>query len=210
MIAQGQEKLAWEANPRSRKWTPRVHKACPCCGEFFITTTYRISRGMGKYCSWACSNSAKTGRPNTKPGGVTVICQQCGTGFKSIQSRIKNGRGKFCSKACEGEYRSKHYTPWNKGRKWPGMTGENNPAWKGGTATEYELIKGGTEYKLWRKAVVTRDSYTCQGCGSKKNLHAHHILKFSDFPHKRVDISNGVTLCKTCHWKVHSKKETLQ
>ena len=181
MPARGQENLAWRtaANPRSHRWTAKVNKACPICGEVFATTEHRISRGMGKYCSRDCFNKSKIGTPTGRTNSVTVRCLECQSEFTVQKSRVMAGRGKFCSKSCNSAYRSKHDVPWNKGKKWPEMQGENNPAWKGGTATEYELIKGSSEYKLWRKAVVARDSFTCQGCGSKKNLHAHHILQFS-------------------------------
>ena len=192
---------------RNSRATEPVTKSCEYCGSTMQTTAYRISRGMGKFCGRECFDKSKIGKPSAKDGGISAQCKQCGVIFKTQKARIAAGRGKFCSKNCADVHRVGKYTPWNKGRPWPEMAQENNPSWKGGTATEYELIKGGFEYKLWRKSVLERDSYTCQSCGSKQSLHAHHILKFSDFPHKRVDISNGITLCKPCHWKAHGKKE---
>jgi len=57
-----------------------------------------------------------------------------------------------------------------------------------------------SEYFLWRRCVLERDEYACQACGVKtKYLQVHHILSWAKFPHKRYDISNGLTLCEKCH-----------
>jgi hypothetical protein len=41
----------------------------------------------------------------------------------------------------------------------------------------------------------------CQYCGTKFNLHRHHILYRS---HGGEDSdSNLITLCQKCHWRVH-------
>ena len=63
------------------------------------------------------------------------------------------------------------------------------------------------EYKAWRTAVFERDNYTCQHCGDNRggNLHAHHLKSFADFESLRYVVENGLTLCKDCHEKVHSK-----
>jgi 5-methylcytosine-specific restriction endonuclease McrA len=58
------------------------------------------------------------------------------------------------------------------------------------------------EMTLWRKAIFERDDFTCQKCGQRGGLlQAHHILGYEKFPHKRWDLSNGVTLCISCHKK---------
>lgn len=55
----------------------------------------------------------------------------------------------------------------------------------------------------WRKDVKERDNYTCQSCGNSDKLHAHHIKPKSAFPNLRHDLSNGITLCHTCHLEEH-------
>lgn len=61
-------------------------------------------------------------------------------------------------------------------------------------------------YKQWKSAVHGRDKYKCQVCGGKRNIEAHHIQKWADYPHLRFVVSNGITLCKKCHKKVANKE----
>ena len=82
---------------------------------------------------------------------------------------------------------------------------EKHPNWKGGITPENKRIRQSFEMNEWRKAVFERDNYTCQLCGDNKggNLRAHHIEKFNQYPNKRFDVDNGLTLCKDCHKLVH-------
>ena len=58
------------------------------------------------------------------------------------------------------------------------------------------------DYRLWRDAVFERDSFTCVKCGQVGGkLHADHIKPYSLFPELRFDVSNGRTLCVSCHRK---------
>lgn len=56
-----------------------------------------------------------------------------------------------------------------------------------------------TTYRHWRVDVLVRDNNTCQFCGAKKNLTAHHVVAASVDPTLRYDVRNGITLCRSCH-----------
>ena len=64
------------------------------------------------------------------------------------------------------------------------------------------------EYKEWRKAVFERDNYTCQHCLQRGcRLNAHHIMPFARYPELRFSVNNGISLCESCHKKVHRKEK---
>lgn len=54
------------------------------------------------------------------------------------------------------------------------------------------------------RGVFVRDNYTYQKCGYRgSNLNAHHLDGYHWCKELRSDISNGSTLCETCHVKFH-------
>lgn len=59
------------------------------------------------------------------------------------------------------------------------------------------------EYKSWRTAVLTRDSYKCVICRRGKPqvrvLQADHIKSWARHPEERYNVANGRTLCLRCH-----------
>ena len=118
---------------------------------------------------------------------------------KEIQEKIKNTCMKKYGVPC---YLNLDYS----GDK---IRGENSPVWKGGVS--YHRVERSTfEYLEWRKLVFERDGYTCKKCGSKSvKINAHHIFNWKDYPDRRYDIENGITLCEHCHiyfHKIYGKK----
>ncbi len=91
----------------------------------------------------------------------------------------------------------KEQIPWNKDKKFPEYSGINHWNWKNGKS---KRMLNTPEYKNWRTLVFQRDNYTCQECG-KTNcyLEAHHIKAWVEYPDLRFEVSNGKTLCKSCH-----------
>lgn len=114
--------------------------------------------------------------PQWTGSDIEVKCFQCGKMFGVRPWRLS--KAKFCGEGCYHSFRDK------------------------GITDEISLLRVTLEYKEWRRSVYRRDSYTCQNCGDDKSgLEAHHIKKFSDYPESRLDVNNGLTLCRKCHKK---------
>jgi hypothetical protein len=78
--------------------------------------------------------------------------------------------------------------------------GPDSNFWKGGTTDQAKVLRSSAEYRDWREKVFKRDDYTCQICDQRGGrLHPDHIKRFSVFPELRFELSNGRTLCESCH-----------
>lgn len=69
----------------------------------------------------------------------------------------------------------------------------------GSSKTERVLETNMKKLRHWRKRVFERDNYTCVKCGARGKLNADHIVRFVDDKSLRYEISNGQTLCISCH-----------
>lgn len=89
-------------------------------------------------------------------------------------------------------------------------SGENAYNWNGGYDNEKIKFRKTYEFKSFVKNVFKRDNYTCQCCHIKSQnqksiiLNAHHLDGYNWCEEKRVDVDNGITLCKECHDKFHN------
>ena len=93
-----------------------------------------------------------------------------------------------------------------RARGWNLRAGVSHPSWKGGLfrPSENQRMRWAPEVYQWRQAVWKRDSRTCRLCNeSGKELVAHHIYPWAEFPLMRICVSNGVTLCDNCHIWTH-------
>lgn len=66
------------------------------------------------------------------------------------------------------------------------------------------------EYKAWRNAVFRRDNYACIMCGLSRNIQAHHIKRFADYPELRYVVSNGATICRDHHLQVTGREQQYE
>lgn len=75
-----------------------------------------------------------------------------------------------------------------------------------GLSREREDLRSTPEGRAWRFDVMSRDGFMCCHCGDDRgsNLEAHHRKPWATHPHLRFELSNGVTLCKPCHWLAHA------
>lgn len=77
-------------------------------------------------------------------------------------------------------------------------------AWKTNMAArEYD-----DRYKTFRAAVLKRDKKKCQmpGCRRRSKLQVHHIATWAKSQEFRYEVSNGITLCRTCHGSIKNKE----
>lgn len=73
------------------------------------------------------------------------------------------------------------------------------------TDEEREISRNYPEYREWSCQVKIRDNYTCQKCNQVGyDLVSHHIENYRDNKKLRLDIDNGITLCKQCHIEFHT------
>ena len=140
-----------------------------------------------------------------KISGYFVECEHCGEMVEKSLERITRRKHNFCNKRCAYSFRIGNI-PWNKGTKgimpipWnKGMRTAKHP--KDKDYQEYRLC---SEYMDWRKKCLKRDLRLCQLCGTKKKVEVHHIKSYKDFPEERINIGNGITLCRSCHMYVHN------
>ena len=56
----------------------------------------------------------------------------------------------------------------------------------------------------WARAIMERDNWTCQNCGTNAHLDAAHIISKQRRPDLRHELKNGVTLCRSCHEFYHA------
>jgi 5-methylcytosine-specific restriction endonuclease McrA len=104
----------------------------------------------------------------------------------------------------------KHLAALRVGMKFPEHRGEANHFWKGGAAEHTNLVQRRRlgPHQKWRLSVYERDGYACRHCGEKGNrdygvngvgLDTCHIKPWMTFPKLRYTLSNGITLCRSCH-----------
>lgn len=84
------------------------------------------------------------------------------------------------------------------------MSGENNPAWKGGITPKANAIRQEKITKELRKLIYDRDDYTCQLCFKRGgSLTLHHVVPIWQDISLIDNVENLKTLCKTCHEKLN-------
>ena len=70
-----------------------------------------------------------------------------------------------------------------------------------------EIKRHSAAHKKWINEVLKRDKYICQWCHCLDDLVAHHIKEWEPHPELRLELSNGLTLCRTCHMRHHKNNK---
>lgn len=72
---------------------------------------------------------------------------------------------------------------------------------------QYDRFYKSAQWKKKREQVLRRDGYLCQQCLNQERYQqadmVHHIVEVKDNWSKRLELSNLVSLCHSCHNKIH-------
>lgn len=154
-----------------------------------------------------------------------VKCESCSREFHKPQCQVNKAKHVFCSRDCYNDFQRKsnlnhkickicgvafkvhksaelrYSTCSNDDCRTANKLGEHNPNWRGGQVELNGKRKGMSrkEYKEWRNVVLARDKFQCTECKSIEKLEVDHIKPYAYFPELRIDVNNGITLCKKCH-----------
>lgn len=142
-------------------------------------------------------------------------CKQCGV-------RLLRHSRQFCSNPCKMKWRHANdrafqsrlieasHTEQSNLRRGLAMAGLPRPSMRGPRnhrftgASPEGTARGRVEYKTWRRMILARDNGYCQRCGYRsKRPHVHHKVKWEEAPELRYSLENGITLCCSCHKKLH-------
>lgn len=161
----------------------------------------KLRRNKRHFCSRKCYavqwGLDRTGNKNPKWNPlVHKKCEICNKDFAGHKTRGILPR--YCSKKCFAVSRKELFT------------GENNPRWNGGITAVGDAIRHSPEYIAWRNACGNRDKKKCQLCGTWRKVIVHHIKTFEKYPKLRLEITNGITLCRGCHVKIHRENKGVQ
>lgn len=182
----GYENSCKECRTKSKKKHTII---CEVCGKSFKSRSK-----SSKYCSQECTNIGK-GRTITERKANTWVCEVCGKEFTRAKCKEKNeNQHHFCSHECSQLFhRGENHCNWN-----PNLTDEDRSE------------RQNSLYNKWVCEVLERDNYTCQCCGARNGngktikFNVHHKDGYHWCVERRVDITNGVTLCEDCHNEFHN------
>jgi len=214
-----------ECNAVYRAKKPMI---CENCGISFYSNDGHSNR---KNCSVKCKAEQQKINPSQKKGkkypntqrARTAECKVCGKEFRALNDHNGKCGGEteraqiYCSKECWNKRRvlkicehcGKEIISYGGKRfcsrecAFKAMIGEKAAQWKDGKSLLRDRARLSPQLKIWRLAVYKRDNHTCQQCGAKGMIHAHHKIEWAQDESQRFIISNGITLCVDCHGKIH-------
>lgn len=172
---------------------------CPECGEKFTAPP-----SWGKtFCSRKCSGASLSRRYKGQKPSPQCIEAVKNSNKKRALMQTKEYRRKMSRSVKE---------VWeNRRGPMTGRTGKSNPNWKHGKYEGIDYKGSGHSYaSYWNTQADKareRDGNKCAICGKrykKRKIGVHHIAEdgFND-PLDAHDLSNLITLCQSCHRKVH-------
>lgn len=182
-----------------------VECECPLCGDVFrMKYCEVVKRGHSKCRS--CRSGGLGNRIIGKVFGRLTVAERvdgsrvrvtcaCGTVEVVEAGQLLAGKKNSC-----GCLVREHMSEVGK------LSGGNKHwNWQGGRSAGRKRRSADKEHRAWAKAVMERDSYTCQNCNRRDGAKAaHHLSSYEKDHLQRYNVDNGITLCYGCHQSFHA------
>jgi len=175
----------WQSRKNLAKYNSGAARIayCETCGKEITRKPSQIAKYKHNYCSRECKAAAQKGPRPDMVTGAWHNCEVCGKQVWRTPATLQDRT--FCSRHCANTVCR------------PPMDGEDNPMWQGGRSC---LPYSPGFFPEVKRRVKRRDGFKCAVCGrSDLQLHVHHI----DGEKTNHDPANLITLCASCHPKVH-------
>lgn len=185
---------------------PQPNINCDYCGTLFYKKPFRLEKDKNHFCSQRCKGKYWTKNykgengTNYQYGRSELIkhnCSLCNKEFEIEQYKIKRNVGNehFCSDECLSIWRSGQAIKQGLNQKFIYMLER---------ADELGIEK--RDYLSWRREVKKRYK-GCYICGKNTGkIDIHHSISVKERGDLVLETDNGVTLCSSCHFKVHGIK----
>lgn len=198
-----------EPTYKKDKWGNQLWHCFCLCGEHLVVSSQLLKKNPDLSCGCTrrlnltgqrfgrltvISMAGVRDTPNRKYSLAYCICD-CGTERVIISSFLIAGTTVSC-----GCYRNEVHSEMMRAR-----SGPKHYNWNPNIAEEQRVQdRDLNDTRPWSKSVLARDNYTCQKCGKiGGKLHAHHKDAWLWCIERRLDVTNGATLCEGCHSLFH-------
>lgn len=186
---------------------------CACdCGNRCVVNGSDLRRGITSSCG--CYRAELTSTATLKDltgqrfGILTVVNRESEIGDGAVRWRCICDCGSVTVKMATN-LKTGHTTSCGCLKR---RTGPSHPLWDPDLSIEERerrRLLEAPEYRVWRRAVMERDDFTCHCCGKRGgSLCCHHLDGWNWCEEGRYSVDNGVTLCNgaaECHERFHAK-----
>ena len=174
-------------------------------------STYEIGRMVGRNPKNVYEKLREFGIP-TRPRGLNLSLSGRDNFVRAYMAQ--HGHHPHLGRALSPEARENmsraapKERPWLRGHRngMHGRTGALNPRYVDGSSPHRQRVYVSAAWKTVRLAVLARDERRCRRCRSRTKIVLHHLRPWAGNPALRLEVSNIVVLCGSCHRWVHSRK----
>lgn len=203
------ERLAYHLHIDAQMTTTEMANALgvsrPVVDKLFEKTDIN-SRSQGEAAQLALDEMSESKRQKMTQAAREKQKEKYGDGG-AIGQWVRENPEKHAEIARENAHKG---TPAREENGMAGVTGQDNPRWRGGKSI-YDAVKKQLPGESWRQKKVEakkRDDNTCQMCGATDcKLDSHHIVPI--MAGGTNEFWNLITLCESCHREVEAYTRDL-